>query len=132
VNPIDSPAKLSLVINEAVPNAARILALFTLGRLYRQEDDLPTALRAFEKALTLKPEEPTTLASLHFYIGILLPQVRGLQVATLTDAIDHFTQALALKPDWPRISCITVAPTILAAACCRWMKPPTSTLRSWT
>ena len=103
VNPVESPAKLSLVINEAVPNAARVLALISLGRLYRQEDDLPTALRAFEKALTLKPEDPTTLASLHFYIGNLLPKVRGLEVDVLSDAIDHFTQALALKPDWENL-----------------------------
>jgi tetratricopeptide (TPR) repeat protein len=103
INPVDSPAKLSLVINEAVPNAARVLALISLGRLYRQEDDLPTALRAFEKALALKPEDPTTLASLHFYIGNLLPKVRGLEVEVLSDAIEHFTQALALKPDWENL-----------------------------
>jgi tetratricopeptide (TPR) repeat protein len=83
-----------------VPNAARMLALFSLGRLYRQEGDLPTALRAFEQALALKPQESTMLASLHFYVGTLLPKVRGLEVDVLSSAIDHFTQALALKPEW--------------------------------
>jgi tetratricopeptide (TPR) repeat protein len=100
VNPVESPAKLSVVINEDVPNAARTLALFSLGRLYRQEGDLPTALRAFEQALALKPQESTMLASLHFYAGTLLPKVRGLEVEVLSAAIDHFTQALALKPEW--------------------------------
>ena len=100
VNPVDSPSKLSLVINEGVPNAARVLALFSLGHLYRQEGDLPTALRTFEKALALKPQEPTMLASLHFYAGTLLPKVRGLDTGVLSAAIDHFTQALALKPEW--------------------------------
>ena len=100
VNPVESPAKLSVVINEDVPNAARMLALFSLGRLYRQEGDLPTALRAFEQALALKPQEATMLASLHFYVGTLLPKVRGLEVDVLSAAIDHFTQALALKPEW--------------------------------
>ncbi|MFN8464791.1 MAG: tetratricopeptide repeat protein [Caldilineaceae bacterium] len=100
VNPVESPAKLSVVINEDVPNAARMLALFSLGRLYRQEGDLPTALRAFEQALALKPQESTMLASLHFYVGTLLPKVRGLEPDVLTAAIDHFTKALALKPEW--------------------------------
>jgi tetratricopeptide (TPR) repeat protein len=100
VNPVESPAKLSVVINEDVPNAARMLALFSLGRLYRLEGDLPTALRAFEQALALKPQESTMLASLHFYVGTLLPKVRGLEPDVLTAAIDHFTQALALKPEW--------------------------------
>ena len=100
VNPVESPSKLSVVINEDVPNAARMLALFSLGRAYRQEGDLTTALRAFEQALALKPQEATMLASLHFYIGTLLPKVRGLETGVLSAAIDHFTQALALKPEW--------------------------------
>ena len=100
VNPVESPAKLSVVINEDVPNAARTLALFSLGRLYRKEGDLPMALHAFEQALALKPQEPTMLASLHFYVGTLLPKVRGLEVDVLSAAIDHFTQALALRPEW--------------------------------
>jgi tetratricopeptide (TPR) repeat protein/transcriptional regulator with XRE-family HTH domain len=103
INPVESPAKLSLVINEAVPDAARVLALISLGRLYRQENDLPTALHTFETALALKPTDPTTLASLHFYVGILLPKVRGLEVEVLSSAIDHFSQALALKPDWTNL-----------------------------
>ena len=40
------------------------------------------------------------LASLHFYVGTLLPKVRGLETDVLSAAIDHFTQALALKPEW--------------------------------
>jgi tetratricopeptide (TPR) repeat protein len=103
VNPVDSPAKLSLVINEDVPNAARALALFALGRAYRDEQDLPTALRILEQALALKPQDPTTLASLHFYIGILLPKVRGLEVSVLTEAIDHFSAALVLQPQWENL-----------------------------
>lgn len=100
VNPVESPSKLSVVINEDVPNAARMLALFSLGRAYRQEGDLTTALRAFEQALALKPQEATMLASLHFYIGTMLPKVRGLETGVLSAAIDHFTQALTLKPEW--------------------------------
>jgi tetratricopeptide (TPR) repeat protein len=103
INPVDSPAKLSLVINQDVPNAARALALVSLGRVYRDEQDLPTALRIFEKALALKPQDPTTLASLHFYAGLLLPKVEGIEVPVLTEAIGHFDAALALKPDWENL-----------------------------
>jgi tetratricopeptide (TPR) repeat protein/transcriptional regulator with XRE-family HTH domain len=102
-NPVDSPARLSLVINEDVPNAARILALTSLGRLYRQEGDYATALSTFEQALALKPQDPTTAASLHFYVGNLLPKVQGIEVGVLSQAIDHFTAALALKPQWENL-----------------------------
>lgn len=103
VNPVDSPAKLSLAINENVPNAARMLALLSLGRVYRDEQDLPTALRIFQKALALGPQDPTTGASLHFYAGLLLPKVQGITVASLTAAIDHFGAALALQPTWENL-----------------------------
>ena len=91
------------MINDEVPNAARMLALYALGRLYRQEEDWSAALRTFEKALALKPEDTVTLASLHFYIGTLLPKVRGLEVEVLSQAINHFTQALVFQPDWENL-----------------------------
>ncbi len=102
-NPVDSPARLALVINDAVPNAARMLALYALGRLYQQEANWPHSLRTFEKALALEPQDPVMLASLHFYIGNLLPKVRGLEPPVLTQAIDHFTQALAWQPNWENL-----------------------------
>jgi tetratricopeptide (TPR) repeat protein len=100
INAVDSPDKLAVVINDAVPNAARILGLFSLGRLYRQDQDLPLALRTFEKALALKPADAAMLASLHFYIGNLLPKVKGLKAVVLTEAIGHYNAALEYKPDW--------------------------------
>ena len=102
-NPVDSPARLALVINDATPNAARMLALYALGRLYRQEEDWPAALRTFEKALALKPSDGVMLASLHFYIGNLLPKVRGLEVDVLSQAIDHFSAALTYEPNWENL-----------------------------
>ncbi|MBK8049062.1 MAG: helix-turn-helix domain-containing protein [Anaerolineales bacterium] len=39
VNPVDSPDKLPVIINEQVPDAVRLLALFALGRLYRDSGD---------------------------------------------------------------------------------------------
>lgn len=102
-NPVDSPAKLALVINDEVPNAARMLALYALGRLYQQEEDWEDSLRTYEKALALEPGEPVMLASLHFYIGNLLPKVRGLAVDVFSQAIDHFSQALNYEPDWENL-----------------------------
>ena len=103
INPVDSPGKLAVVINDQVPAAARILALFTLGRLYRQEADLTTALHTFEKALALKPADQTTVAALHFYIGTLLPKVEGIRAGVLSEAIGHFNQGLALEPTWENL-----------------------------
>ena len=103
VNPVDSPAKLALVINDAAPEAARMLALYALGRLYHQEADWPHALRTFEKALALQPGDKATLASLHFYIGTLLPKVEGLEVNVLSEAIDHFSEALIYQPAWENL-----------------------------
>lgn len=102
-NPVDSPAKLPLVINDATPNAARMLALYALGRLYRQEEDWPAALRTFEKALALRPTDTVLLASLHFYVGNLLPKVNGLTMDTLTQAIDHFSAGLTYQPTWENL-----------------------------
>ena len=103
VNPVDSPAKLALVINDAAPSAARMLALYALGRLYQRETDWPHALRTYEKALTLRPSDPLTLASVHFYIGTLLPKVHGLEIDVLSQAIDHFTTALTYQPTWENL-----------------------------
>jgi tetratricopeptide (TPR) repeat protein len=80
-----------------------MLALYALGRLYRQEEDWPHALRTFEKVLALQPTDAATLASLHFYIGTLLPKVRGLEVPVLSQAIDHFSAGLAYQPAWENL-----------------------------
>lgn len=103
VNPVDSVAELPLVMNETVPNAARVLALYTLGRTYREEQEPEHALAAFEKALSLKPEDRATAAALHFYAGTLLPQVRGYAVGVISAAIDQFSAAQTLAPTWENV-----------------------------
>ena len=103
VNPLDSVAKLPLTINEKVPSAARVFALFALGRVYRQEGDATRALAAFEKALALNPTDTPTTAALHFYVGSLLPEVRGRTTSTLGAAIEHYTLALTLEPEWENV-----------------------------
>ncbi len=100
VNPVDSPAGLRLAINEQVPEAARMLALYALGRLYRAEGESELALTMFQKAIDLDPTEQTLSAALHFYAAILLPEVRGAVPAVLSQAIDHYSQVVTLQPEW--------------------------------
>ena len=68
VNPVESPSRLSVVINEDVPNAARMLALFSLGRVYRQEGDLhdsAACLRTGSCAKTAGSDYACVTALLH-------------------------------------------------------------------
>lgn len=103
VNPVASPADLPLVINEEVPQSARIFALYALGQLYRKEQDAASALKLFESALKLDPKDPQTRAALHFYVGTLLPDVRGRTPEVISEAISHFDAALALRPAWSNL-----------------------------
>lgn len=103
VNPVDSPAQLALVVNDAVPAGARVLAFYALGRIYRDENEAATALKLFENALALNPSDRDMLASLQFYIGSLLPVVEGQTAPVISRAIDAYTAAFALRPDWENI-----------------------------
>jgi tetratricopeptide (TPR) repeat protein/transcriptional regulator with XRE-family HTH domain len=103
VNPVDSPAQLALVVNDAVPNGGRVLAFYALGRVFREENEHATALKLFESALALNPSDRDMLASLHFYIGALLPVVEGQTVPVISRAIAAYTAAYALRPDWENI-----------------------------
>lgn len=103
VNPVDSPAQLAVVVNDAVPNGARALAFYALGRIYRDENEPATALKLFQDALALRPNDRDMLASLHFYIGSLLPQVEGQTAEVITRAIAAYSAAYELRPDWQNI-----------------------------
>ncbi|MBW7883623.1 MAG: tetratricopeptide repeat protein [Caldilineaceae bacterium] len=103
VNPVDDPSRLPLVINQDVPHAARVFALFALGQYYRDNNEPEQALAAFESALALNPTDEATQAALHFYVGVLLPMVRGYAASIIGQSIDHYTTALALRPTWENI-----------------------------
>lgn len=103
VNPVDSPAQLAVVVNDAVPNGARALAFYALGRIYRDENEPATALKLFQDALALRPNDRDMLASLHFYVGSLLPQVEGQTAEVITRAIAAYSAAYELRPDWENI-----------------------------
>jgi tetratricopeptide (TPR) repeat protein/transcriptional regulator with XRE-family HTH domain len=103
INPVDAPSALPLVINEDVPRDARIFALYTLGSYYRATDEVAKALAAYQRALAQTPTDPATLASLHFYVGLLTPQVSGYTTQSLTESIYHYTNSLALQPAWENV-----------------------------
>ncbi|HQY90325.1 hypothetical protein [Caldilinea sp.] len=103
VNPVDAPSALPLVINQDVPRDARIFALYTLGSYFRSADLASKALAAYERALAQSPTDPTTRATLHFYVGLLTPQMHGHAPQTLTQAIEHYSAALALQPTWENV-----------------------------
>jgi tetratricopeptide (TPR) repeat protein len=100
INPVDAPSSLPLVINEDVPRDARVFALYTLGSYYRTIDQRAKALAAYQRALAQTPTDEVTRATLHFYLGLLGPQVNGYTVQQLTDSIYHYTNALTVQPTW--------------------------------
>lgn len=103
INPVDAPSALPLVINQEVPRDARIFALYTLGSYFRSVDEPVKALAVFERALAQAPTDATTRATLHFYVGLLTPQLRGYTPQILTRAIEHYSAALALQPAWENV-----------------------------
>lgn len=100
VNPVDAPSSLPYVINQDVPRDARIFALYTLAGYYRTIEETEKALAAYRRTLAQSPDDPTILASAHFYIGLLTPAVQGYTVQSLSNAINHYTKALELQPNW--------------------------------
>ena len=100
VNPVDAPSSLPYVINQDVPRDARIFALYTLAGYYRTIEEAEKALAVYRRTLAQSPNDPTILASVHFYIGLLTPAVQGYTVQSLSNAIYHYTKTLELQPDW--------------------------------
>lgn len=100
VNPVDAPAALPLVINQDVPRDASIFALYTLGSYFRSVEEPAKSLAVFERALAQSPIDATMRATLHFYVGLLTPQLQGYTPQALTRAIEHYSAALALQPTW--------------------------------
>lgn len=100
VNPVDAPSALPLVINQDVPRDARIFALYTLGSYFRSVEEPAKSLAVFERALAQSPIDATMRATLHFYVGLLTPQLQGYTPQALTRAIEHYSAALALQPTW--------------------------------
>jgi tetratricopeptide (TPR) repeat protein len=103
VNPVDASSALSLVINQDVPRDARIFALYTLGSYFRSAGLADKALAVYTRALAQSPTDPATRASLHFYVGLLGPQVHGHAPQILSASIEQYSAALALQPAWENV-----------------------------
>ena len=69
---LSSPGDLSSTINVDLPQEVRLLALTTLGRLYRDRNEYAGARNAFKRALDLQPAAAETEAMLHFLLATVL------------------------------------------------------------
>jgi tetratricopeptide (TPR) repeat protein len=73
-----------------------MFALLTVGNLYPMDQFYTEAAKTFQQALDLQPGQQKTRALLNFYIARAVSRSGAL--ADLEQAIDHYTQALALNP----------------------------------
>lgn len=95
--PLSSPTELMTTITSTLPSEIRALALMVLGRLLRNQGELPKAYNAFERAISQKPKDPKLLARLYFYLGYIVEQERTSNA--FMAAIDNYTEALAVNPE---------------------------------
>jgi tetratricopeptide (TPR) repeat protein/transcriptional regulator with XRE-family HTH domain len=91
-----SPAELSATINSALPEEVRYLALLTVGQVYMERDDYGRARATLTQALARPPADPAARATLFATLGYVYQTG---QPADLDQAIDLYSQALALKPE---------------------------------
>jgi tetratricopeptide (TPR) repeat protein len=78
------------ILNEILEvNPDTINVYNTMGVLYRRKGDYPTALKHYEKALKIHPEEP----NIHYNIGRIHVEMKNLD-----EAKSCFIKALALDP----------------------------------
>ncbi|MCB0553455.1 MAG: tetratricopeptide repeat protein [Phaeodactylibacter sp.] len=92
----DTDAAMNHLIDALRWNPENTAALIMLGNLYAQvQDDLPTALQFFQKAVSLQPGDYTALNNL---AGILAKTNR------MEEALERFHRVLELKPDYPQAS----------------------------
>lgn len=94
--PALSPGELSTVINTALPEETRYVALRTLGQLYADRGDYARARAILTQALARPPADKAALASLYFLLGYA--HQLG-QPPELDQAIERYSQALALSPE---------------------------------
>ena len=78
------------ILNEILEvNPDTINVYNTMGVLYRRKGDYPTALKHYEKALKIHPEEP----NINYNIGRIHVEMKNLD-----EAKSYFNRALALDP----------------------------------
>ncbi len=86
---------LPTVINVDVPQQVQALALITLGRLYRSQDDYERAIAAFQRALVLEIGDKETTAAVYALLGSVHER---LTPADANQAVEAYSQAISLNP----------------------------------
>jgi tetratricopeptide (TPR) repeat protein len=94
---LGAPTELSTTINLDLPRETQALALMTLGRLYRDRNEMEKARAAFAQALAQQPGDIDTVATLTFYLAILDAAASSPDLAR---AIARYTEVIELRPEW--------------------------------
>lgn len=94
---LSSPGDLASIINIDLPNETRLLALTTLGQLFREQGEYVSARSAFKRALDLHPDEADTEALLHFLLATVLERGEDGDPAA---AISEYSRVIPLRPEW--------------------------------
>jgi tetratricopeptide (TPR) repeat protein len=70
-------------------NPGNIDALFNIGNIFREKNQLQDAVKSFKKIIALDPDQPIS----HFNLGVTLQEL-----GKIHDAIDHYEYAKKLNP----------------------------------
>ncbi len=90
-----SPSELPATINVGLAEEVRYAALLTLGQLYLDQEAFHAAKLVLMQAMAQPPTDADTLASIRFRLG---RAYQGGEAADLDEAIQLFTQVLAVRP----------------------------------
>jgi tetratricopeptide (TPR) repeat protein len=94
---LPSPAELSTTINLEAPHEVRLLAVLTLGKLYRKDGDTINARGAFRRVLELQPGEDDTVATAKFYLATVMAAEPN---PDYPYAVRLYDDVIAEHPDW--------------------------------
>ena len=95
---IVAPQNISLVVSEASPDEIQSLALVAVSELYLIDGDSILARASLTQALARPPVDQSSLAMLNLRLGYAMQISKPPE---LGDAIQFYSQTIALAPDHP-------------------------------